>query len=40
LQFCSTNQGHHANGDQSDPAWKAFLRYFLQEHPIEFDGYK
>jgi len=40
LQFCSTNQGHHANGVQSDPAWKAFLRYFLQEHPIEFDGYK
>jgi dienelactone hydrolase len=40
LQFCSTNQGHHANGEQSDPAWKAFLRYFLQEHPIDFDGYK
>ena len=39
LQFCSTSQGHHANGPQSDPAWQAFLRYFLQEHPIEFAGY-
>ena len=34
LQFCSTKQGHHANGEQSDPVWQAFLRYFLQEHPI------
>ena len=40
LQFCSTNQGHHANGPQSDPVWQAFLRYFLQEHPIGFDGYR
>jgi Dienelactone hydrolase family len=40
LQFCSTNQGHHANGPVSDPAWQAFLRYYLQEHPIDFDGYK
>ena len=39
LQFCSTSQGHRANGPQSDPAWQAFLRYFLQEHPIEFAGY-
>jgi glucuronyl esterase-like protein len=40
LQFCSTNQGHHANGPQSDPAWQTFLRYFLQEHPVGFDGYR
>jgi hypothetical protein len=40
LQFCSTNQGHHANGEQSDPVWQAFLRHFLQEHPIDFDGYR
>jgi len=40
LQFCSTSQGHHATGEQIDPAWQAFLRYFLQEHPLEFDGYR
>jgi pimeloyl-ACP methyl ester carboxylesterase len=35
LQFCSTSQGHRAVGEQGDPAWQAFFRYFLQEHPIE-----
>ena len=35
LLFCSTNQGHKATGEQSDAAWKAFLRYYLQEHPIQ-----
>lgn len=34
LQFCSTSQGHKATGEQIDPAWQAFLRYYLQEHPI------
>ena len=40
LQFCSTSQGHQATGAQIDPAWQAFLRYFLQEHPIRFEGYR
>jgi len=39
LQFCSTNQGDKATGEQSDPAWQAFLRYYLQEHPVQFSGY-
>lgn len=39
LQYCSTSDGHHATGEQIDPAWKAFLRYYLQDHPIQFSGY-
>jgi dienelactone hydrolase len=35
LQFCLTSQGHQATGEQIDPAWQAFLRYFLKEHPVE-----
>jgi dienelactone hydrolase len=35
LQFVSTSQGHHATGEQIDPAWQSFLRYFLKDHPIE-----
>jgi len=35
LQFCSTSQGHQATGDQIDPAWQAFLQYFLKDHPVE-----
>ena len=34
LQFCSTSQGHHPTGPQFDPAWQAFFKYFLQDHPI------
>jgi dienelactone hydrolase len=40
LQFCSTNQGHHATGQQSDPAWQAFLKYYLVDHPVRFEGYR
>jgi hypothetical protein len=40
LQFCLTNQGHHATGEQIDPVWQQFLHYFLQEHPIDFAGYR
>jgi hypothetical protein len=39
LQYCSTSNGHRANGKQIDPAWQTFFRYFLKEHPIEFHGY-
>lgn len=39
LQYCSTNSGHHATGEQIDPAWKSFLQYYLQDHPIQFKGY-
>jgi len=35
LQYCATTQGHHATGPQGDPAWKAFLAYYLKEHPVE-----
>jgi dienelactone hydrolase len=35
LQYFSTNQGHHATGEQSDPAWKAFLEYYLKDHPVK-----
>jgi hypothetical protein len=35
LQFASTSQGHMATGEQIDPAWQSFLRYFLKDHPIE-----
>jgi dienelactone hydrolase len=38
LQFCSTSQGHQATGDQIDPAWQAFLQYFLKDHPVEADS--
>jgi hypothetical protein len=38
LQFCSTSQGHKATGDQIDPAWQAFLQYFLKDHPVEADS--
>jgi len=34
LQFCLTGQGHHATGEQIDPVWQGFLRYFLVDHPI------
>jgi dienelactone hydrolase len=34
LQFCSTSQGHAATGEQIDPAWQEFLRYFLKDHPL------
>jgi dienelactone hydrolase len=30
LQFCSTGQGHAANGPVSDRVWQAFLHYYLQ----------
>ena len=40
LQYCSTSNGHHATGEQIDPAWKAFLDYYLKEHPIRFEGYR
>ncbi len=40
LQFASTDNGHHANGEKIDPAWQSFFRYFLQERPLEFEGYK
>ena len=39
LQFCATDQGHAATGKISDPAWQAFLRYYLQDHPVKFAGY-
>ncbi len=39
LQYCSTNQGHHANGPVSDPAWQAFLKHYLMDHPVNFQGY-
>ena len=39
LQYCSTADGHRANGKEIDPAWQAFFRHFLQEQPIEFSGY-
>ena len=39
LQFCSTAQGHKGSGELIDPAWQAFLRYYLKEHPIRFPGY-
>src|SRR4051812_9214271 len=39
LQFCSTNNGHKATGEQIDPVWQSFLQYFLVDHPIEFQGY-
>jgi hypothetical protein len=35
LQYLSTNQGHTATGEQSDPVWQRFLHYFLYEHPIK-----
>jgi dienelactone hydrolase len=35
LQFASTSQGHMPAGEQIDPAWQSFLRYFLKDHPIE-----
>jgi hypothetical protein len=34
LQFCLTNQGHKATGEQIDPVWQSFLQYFLVDHPI------
>jgi hypothetical protein len=34
LQFCSTDQGHHAVGEPCDPAWQAFLEYYLKKHPV------
>jgi hypothetical protein len=40
LLYCSTNQGHHATGDRSDPVWKAFLEYYLKDHPVKFEGYR
>jgi dienelactone hydrolase len=40
LQYCSTDQGHHATGEQSDPAWKAFLEYYLKQRPVDFAGYR
>ena len=30
LQFCSTNQGHKPNGEESDRAWQSFLDRFLK----------
>jgi hypothetical protein len=39
LQFCSTSQGHMASGEQMDPAWQSFLRYYLQQQPVDFRGY-
>jgi hypothetical protein len=35
LEFCSTSNGHRANGEQIDRAWQDFLRRYLQEQPIE-----
>ena len=40
IQFCSTDQGHVATGAQSDSVWQSFLRYYLQEHPIDFHCYQ
>ncbi len=40
LQYCATDQGHHATGEKSDPVWKGFLEYYLKEHPIDFKGYR
>jgi hypothetical protein len=39
LQFCLTSQGHKAAGEQIDPVWQRFLRYFLIDHPIRFGTY-
>jgi len=30
LEYVSTNQGHHPNGPQSDPAWQAFFGRWLR----------
>ena len=30
LLFCSTDEGHRANGKTSDPVWQAFLEYYLK----------
>lgn len=30
LLYCSTAEGHRANGEQIDRAWKAFLDYYLK----------
>ena len=35
LEFCSTGQGHHANGEQIDRAWQSFLKRYLKDEPIE-----
>jgi dienelactone hydrolase len=34
LLFCSTNEGHKAVGGPIDAAWQAFLKHFLQDHPV------
>jgi dienelactone hydrolase len=31
LEFCSTNQGHKPNGEESDRAWQTFLDRFLKK---------
>ena len=40
LLFLSTDNGHKATGEKIDFAWQGFFRYFLQEHPIQFQGYR
>ena len=34
IQFVSTNNGHHANGPDIDPAWRAFLERWLKQTPV------
>lgn len=33
LQFVSTNDGHHANGPNIDPAWRGFFERWLKSAP-------
>jgi len=40
IQFASTDNGHKAVGEKIDPAWQSFFRYFLKDHPIQFEGYR
>jgi hypothetical protein len=40
LLFCSTDEGHHANGKQSDAVWQAFLEYYLKQNPVAAVSYR
>ena len=33
IQFASTNDGHHANGPNIDPAWRQFFERWLKQTP-------
>jgi Dienelactone hydrolase family len=35
IQYVSTGDGHHANGPNIDPAWRAFFERWLKQTPIK-----